>query len=233
MVIFTGRNLDVWRRTEADAYFLRNRQALEEFESAEEDLLIKLLVPFLQAGDRVLDVGCANGWRVRRLVKSMPTLGLAAGIDLSFLALQDGLSKGSKSLVQADATAFPVRANSIDCVVLGFVCYATGRRSALAVLAEVERVIREDGVVAVLDFLPDMPTENPYHHVTREPIDVIKTDYTGTLVAYGGYQRVALAIRPANTAQKLRSLPGPERVGITILQRHSIPADRPAIEKPE
>jgi ubiquinone/menaquinone biosynthesis C-methylase UbiE len=190
-------------------------------------------VPFLQAGDRVLDVGCANGWRLRRLLKKMPALGLVAGMDLSFTALQDGLSKGSRSLVRADATAFPVRANSMDCVILGFVCYATGRRSALAVLAEVERVVRDDGVVAVLDFLPDAPTENPYHHVNRESIDVIKTDYAGTLVAYGGYQRVALAIRPADAALTLRSLPGPERVGITILQRHTIPPDRLEIEKSE
>jgi ubiquinone/menaquinone biosynthesis C-methylase UbiE len=193
--------------------------------------LINLLVPFLQAGDRVLDVGCANGWRLRRLLKKMLGLGLVAGMDLSFTALQDGLSKGSRSLVLADATAFPVRANSMDCVILGFVCYATGRRSALAVLAEVERVVRDDGVVAVLDFLPDAPTVNPYLHVSHESIDVIKTDYAGTLVAYGGYQRTALAIRPADTALTLRSLPGPERVGITILQRHAIPSDRPAIKK--
>jgi ubiquinone/menaquinone biosynthesis C-methylase UbiE len=178
-------------------------------------------------------VGCANGWRLRRLLKEKPGLGLLAGMDLSFSALQDGLRKGSRSLVLADATAFPVRANSVDCVILGFVCYATGRRSALGVLAEVERVVRDDGVVAVLDFLPDAPTQNRYHHVNRESIDVIKSDYAGTLIAYGGYQRVALAIRSADATLKLRSLSGPERLGITILQRHTIPPDRREIEKSE
>jgi ubiquinone/menaquinone biosynthesis C-methylase UbiE len=195
--------------------------------------LINLLVPFLQAGDRILDIGCANGWRLRRLLKEMPALGLVAGMDLSFSALQDGLSKGSRSLVLADATSFPVRANSVDCIILGFVCYATGRRSALAVLAEVEKVIKDHGVVAVLDFLPDAPTQNPYNHVNRESIDVIKTDYAGTLVAYGGYQRVALAIRSSDAALTLRSLPGRERVGITILQRHTIPSDQLETEKTE
>jgi ubiquinone/menaquinone biosynthesis C-methylase UbiE len=167
------------------------------------------------------------------LLEKMPALGLVVGLDLSFTALQDGLNKGSRSLIRADATAFPVLANSMDCVILGFVCYATGRRSALAVLAEVERVVRDDGVVVVLDFLPDAPTVNPYHHVSQESIDVIKTDYAGTLVAYGGYQRAALAVRPADSELTLRSLPGPERVGITILQRHTIPPDRWEIEKSE
>lgn len=224
MGTFGAQNLDVWRRTEADAYFQRNRMALDDMEISAEDQVIKLMLPFLRAGDRVLDLGCANGWRLRRLSVAMPALGLIAGIDLSLLALQDGLRKGSNTLALADVTALPVRSGSVDCVVLGWVCYATGRRSALAVLAEVERVIREDGIVVVLDFLPDRPTENPYHHPGAEAIRVVKSDFAGVLVAYGGYQRVALSIRPFGEAS-LRSLPGAERVGITVLQRHCIPPD--------
>src|SRR5215467_9775226 len=95
MPSFSGRNLEVWRKSEADAYFRRNRQALASLEGSQDDSVVKLLLPFLRRGDRVVELGCCNGWRVRTLASKMPDLKLTAGFDLSFQALDDGTKRGS------------------------------------------------------------------------------------------------------------------------------------------
>jgi hypothetical protein len=42
MPSFSGRNLEVWRKSEADAYFRRNRQALASLEGSQDDSVVKL-----------------------------------------------------------------------------------------------------------------------------------------------------------------------------------------------
>ena len=227
----TEGNTDFWKTREGDAWFARNQEALVAYEQAGIDPIRNLIVPFLRSSDRVLEVGCSNGWRLRQLQAGSPAL-RPIGIDVSMSALRHGKQQGSNYLVRADATALPFQAGCIDCVILGFVCYAVGRRSLLQVLAEAERVVQEDGTVVVLDFLPDSPSENPYSHDSPQALSTLKCDIAEVLVSMGGYQRVAMCVTSDDGKPAPRGLPGSRRVAATVLQRHPLRPDDWAVTQP-
>ena len=103
------------------------------------------------AGGLVLDLGCGVGHDLVRL----DALGLTAvGIDTSGRMLELARGRGGDRLAQADGAALPCRAGSIDGCRIERVLQHVA--TPALVVAEVRRVLRPGGFVAV--FEPDYTT---------------------------------------------------------------------------
>jgi len=98
----------------------------------------------LPAGSRVLDLACGTGDFCRELRRAGY---LAVGLDFSFGMLTS--ARTDVPLVQADALRLPVRDASADGVTCGFALRNVVSLPAL--FAELGRVVRPGGAIALLD----------------------------------------------------------------------------------
>jgi SAM-dependent methyltransferase len=64
----------------------------------------------------------------------------------------------------------------MDVVWFGFCLYLMDRALLHRVIAEADRVLKEGGMIAILDFDPDAPCVRPYRH--SQGVDTFKMDYS-------------------------------------------------------
>jgi SAM-dependent methyltransferase len=114
------------------------------------------------AGKTVLDIGCGVGWGSRLLLDEGGAA-TVTGVDLFAPAIEYAEQHfGGPTYLVGDMTALPVSDASADVVV----CFEALEHvhDHLAVLAEVRRVLRPDGLFFVSSPNPDVyPEGNPYH----------------------------------------------------------------------
>ncbi|HVF19952.1 MAG TPA: methyltransferase domain-containing protein [Mycobacteriales bacterium] len=115
------------------------RQAVAEVE--------ELLGRPLARRERILDAGCGTGFLAAGLRRARPDLRVV-GSDLSQGMLAKARAAGAWPLIQADATALPVRDDAVDLVVARGVLHHLP--DVTAALAEWRRVLRPGGAVVLL-----------------------------------------------------------------------------------
>jgi len=172
---------------EADAWFLRNKDALA---SVRGDMPLRLVEMYDLAPTWALEVGCANGWRLDALRRDYGAKH-CVGIDPSLVALEAGrASFPDLDLRHGTAAALPCAEGEVyDLVVVYFVLHWVGRSQLLRSLAEIDRVTEGAGHVIIGDFLPNSPRKEPYHH--RPGLWTYTTDYSAILEATGMFTRIA------------------------------------------
>jgi ubiquinone/menaquinone biosynthesis C-methylase UbiE len=147
----------------ADAWFRRNAQALEP--ASLNSKSVRLFSAHLKADQRVLEIGCANGYQIERL--RLMTGCRANGIDPSPAAIADGTGRFPNvqlAVGTADALAFDDA--SFDAVIFGFCLYLVDRSLLSRVVAEADRVLRPGGRLMITDFDPAHPHRRAFKHQT-------------------------------------------------------------------
>jgi SAM-dependent methyltransferase len=123
---------------------LRYLDDTDEFMSAFKAYIVAVMKRYVPGG-RVLDVGCGVGHDLARLTGA----GLGpVGLDLSHVALQAARDR-STALVRADGARLPFRDGSLDGCRVERVLQHVPDPGGL--VAEMVRVVRPDGVLAVLE----------------------------------------------------------------------------------
>lgn len=172
---------EIWTESEGDAWFERNhiRKEIEIplgcklFEKAVEQRLKNA-----EAGFKILEIGCSCGYNLMYLCKKYHVDGY--GIDPSKEAVEYGNSKiqdGMKlDLRWGTADALNFENNFFDIAILGFCMYCMDRRYIFKSVSEVDRVLKDGGIVAIWDFDTDIPYMRPNIH--HENLWTFKYDYT-------------------------------------------------------
>ena len=102
----------------------------------------------LEAGARILDVGCAKGFLVKDLRARQPGLE-AYGLDLSDYALRHAEPEAARYLVRGTCEALPFRDASFDVVIAKDVIHNQTRAGCVRALREIERLAPGRGFVQV------------------------------------------------------------------------------------
>jgi SAM-dependent methyltransferase len=102
----------------------------------------------LQAGDRVLDVGCAKGFLVKDLLTVCPGLQVY-GLDLSHYALTHAAPEVAGRLVLGTADQLPFERGSFQVVLCINVIHNLERERCISALREIERLAPGRGYVRV------------------------------------------------------------------------------------
>lgn len=154
-----------------DAWFERNHVRKEReipmgcklFEKAVSRRLEKM-----GKENKILEIGCSCGYNLIYLCEKYHLEGY--GIDPSREAVNYGNDNIQKAgarvtLIQGSADDLPFREQSFDFVILGFCMYCIDRKYIPRVVSEVDRVLKEGGIVAIWDFDTRIPyRRSNIHH---------------------------------------------------------------------
>jgi ubiquinone/menaquinone biosynthesis C-methylase UbiE len=162
---------------EADAWFERNKDAWLSY-SPEKDNVVSLLKEYNLAPDSLLEIGCSAGYRlagVKEIFKDCNVF----GIEPSGKAIEYGkkhfnavnFSKGTADNLSAYAT------ESMDVVIVGFVFYVIDRNIVFKVVAEIDRVLKNGGILIIVDFFSETALKNEYQHIKNFSAYSFKQNY--------------------------------------------------------
>ncbi len=213
---------------EGDAWYERNRIVSEKVSPAEEDwgwpnFICDVLYSHSEHISRILEGGSSDGAKLEKLCDFFAAEG--TGFDPSRRAVEAGnkrfsareknirLSVGVGREISSDSDAF-------DLVIIGFFLYITGRSDLRKTMIEFDRVLRPGGFLVVVDFEPETPHSNEYHH--KPGFLTYKNTYANFFTGLSDYVVVAKA--PLTDRGDLGFVVEEEgRVAVTILWKKSEP----------
>lgn len=178
---------DTFLVSEGDAYFNRNASKLGKEVLEEEAVWIDVLQQHLAERSRILEIGCATGVNLERLRRLKGCLG--AGVEPSPAAVKAGKDQfPDLDLRVGTADALPFPDASFDCVLFGCCLYLVDRASLPKVVAEADRVLKDKGRLAIIDFDPDAPVVREYIHAPGMLSH--KMDYAGMFTGFPQYSLI-------------------------------------------
>jgi SAM-dependent methyltransferase len=200
---------------EGDQWFKRNRSALVA-PSVVRDLTVQRIAAQLKGRPqcRLLEIGCGQGDNLEQLRAACPIEG--HGIDPSSEAVATGLARyAGLQLRTGTADELPYEDASFDVVWFGFCLYLVDRPLLLRAVAEADRILRDNGLLVIVDFDPAAPCVRPYHH--RAGLMTYKMDYARLFLANPAY---VLAEKHSLSHQDHGWSPDPqERVSISLCRK--------------
>lgn len=146
---------DVFFHSEGKAWLARNRSKI----TSANDPVLDALEQYKIIPAKVLEVGCANGWRLDALKKKY---------GCAVEGIEPGQSEKADSLVPVQyGTADDLiswRGETFDLVIYGFCLYLCDPEDYFHIVAEGDRVLKDGGHLVVYDFCSELPYKIPYKH---------------------------------------------------------------------
>jgi len=207
---------EIFRQSEGDRWFARNRAALGGFDAG-ADLPLRLLALYDLRPQSVIEIGAANGFRLAAIERWSGARCVA--VEPSADAIRDGkASFPALTFVRGSATAVPVK-ESFDLVIVNFVFHWIDRALLLASVAEVDRLVKDGGFLVIGDFQPANFMRARYHHLTDREVYTYKQDYPALFQRAGLYHAVAMLSAGHATKALDPRVAEHDRIGATLLRK--------------
>jgi ubiquinone/menaquinone biosynthesis C-methylase UbiE len=141
-----GFQKSVWLNGAGDDWFQRNKDKLGERDLASDAIEAIKITP-----EKVLEIGCANGWRLKKLQEKYECMvwGLEPSAEARREAQIGGLNVYSGTA--DDLSGF--KDNSVDTVIFGFCLCFISPEDWLATVKESDRVLKDEGHIIIYDFV--------------------------------------------------------------------------------
>jgi ubiquinone/menaquinone biosynthesis C-methylase UbiE len=179
----------IFKQLEGDNWFKRNQKDLNRKKILKNDTVLKLIRLFNIVSRKVLELGCANGYRLNYLKNKYNSR--CFGIDCSKMAIKDGGSrfKGIK-LFCSGLEKLNFKDASFDLIIISFVFHWIDRQILPSVISEADRVLKNKGLIIITDFFPLFPKRVKYKHLKEYKVYTYKGDYTKMFERLGCYQNI-------------------------------------------
>ena len=164
-----------WWEEAFRADYLRVYPHRDDKEAALDLKAVRMRLPCLDAGRRVLDLACGAG----RHLRAMEAQGMRAiGADLSPDLLEEARRRGARNLVRCDMRKLPFRDAAFDAVTMwfnSFGYFSTDEEDA-SVLREASRVLLPDGglVLELMDARELRRNLVPRSETTKGEVEVLE-----------------------------------------------------------
>lgn len=153
------RTKTLWENGIGNAWLRTNVHDL-----GKEDIVSDALAALdIKAESTVLEVGCSNGWRLKKIQEKYGCT--VCGVDPSADAIKAAVESGLDSTTVVRGTADDIRApdNAFDIVIIGFCLCFIGPEDWVKVVSETARVLKEGGHLIINDFAgPGRITRYPF-----------------------------------------------------------------------
>lgn len=155
---------EVFLKSEADQWFIRNKEAILA-KDAETDKLTQMVRQADLKPKKVLEIGCANGYRLNFLKQLFHCE--CYGTDPSQAAIADGGQRYSGLNLQVGTADQLHFANEqFDLIIFGFLLYLCDRSKLFQIASEADRVLQDQGNILIYDFYSQTPYKNDYSHLS-------------------------------------------------------------------
>lgn len=136
---------DIFRESEGDAWFIRNREKLGQGRDLVSDLILANgIVP-----KRVVEIGCSNGWRLAALRERYGCE--VFGVDPSMKAAVDAAAL-RVPVACSTASTPAVQTRPFDMVIYGFCLYLTDPQDWFQIVAAGDAMLEPGGHLIIHDF---------------------------------------------------------------------------------
>jgi SAM-dependent methyltransferase len=170
--------------SEADAWLERNRDKLGARDRVSEVIEEIRLIP-----GRVLEIGCANGWRLAKLRDKYNCE--VFGVEPSRQGCIEAAAK-RVPVAQSSAAVLPVP-GLFDVVIYGFCLYLTDPADWLRIAAEGDCLLKHGGALIIHDFAETMmPYARRYEH--RDDMLAYHIDFAKLWMAHPLYTMITRKI---------------------------------------
>ncbi|EKP0312388.1 class I SAM-dependent methyltransferase [Aeromonas veronii] len=204
----------VFMKEEADAWYERNKFCINQKSLSNDPIFIALQNIGYQP-KRILEIGCANGWRLAQLANYYGAT--CYGIDPSQTAIEDGAkSYPELNLSVGTADGLP-DIEPVDLIIFGFCLYLCDPQDLFTIAANSDRLLVDKGVMAVYDFCP--PTghyRNDYQHHAN--LFSYKMNYSNMFSWHPSYCRIFEHIKHHDGTNELEP---DELVSVQLLKKDS------------
>lgn len=167
---------DIFSETEADAWWARNKDKV----GIGEDPVIDVIQSCRLKPLSVIEIGCANGWRLEQLEQLYGCQ--IRGIEPSKEAAHDKWFIFNSTL---QAITEPLQA---EIVILGFCLYVVDRADLFQVVAKADSYVMDGGHLIIHDFMTTHPHSRKYKHDSR--LRTYKYNYAELFLANPTYRRI-------------------------------------------
>jgi len=145
---------EVFLNGEAEQWYARNQNHLV----LDVDPVMEAVEGAKIRPERVLEVGCSNGWRVKAMQQKWKCK--TYGIDPMFTTTLWNCRRGTAD----DLSAFGP--DTFDLLIYGWCLYLCDREDLFKIVTEGDRVLKDGGYLVVYDFHTAKPHKRKYkHHV--------------------------------------------------------------------
>lgn len=215
----------IFFQSEGDAWFKRNKDALATGKKVDWPEFLLTQLSDLPGLGRVLELGCANGWRLNQLRQNLGVGSLrCVGVDASAEAIGAGQRSFPDLTLFRGMLSDVSLTESFDLVIVNFVLHWLDRSNLARAVSEIDRLIQDNGLLILGDFLPDSPQARPYHHVKDQAIYTYKQDYAKIFEALGTYRELSrVTFHHDSPGADMRSADGSNR-GVCVLLKKSLTA---------
>lgn len=184
----TEKQKNTFIQYEADSWFERNKEIILNYNDL-DDKVLKLVKDYNIKPSHVLEIGCSAGYRLNALKNNYPEAEVF-GIEPSLKAIEYGRNK-YREVKFIHGTADDLsefESQSLDVVIVGFVFYVIDRNILFKVIAEIDRVLKNGGILIIIDFFSETTLKNLYHHIDEFEAYSFKQNYedifTGSKMYY-------------------------------------------------
>lgn len=182
-----SKQSDIFLDSEADGWFERNKTALG-IRTFETDTIKRVLEGFKDSINAICEIGSGNGVKLSDLCDYFEASG--SGVEPSPLAVKMGNDAYKNIHLKVSTAAnLPFNDSEFDLVYFSFCLYLVDRVEIYKAVAEADRVLKNGGFLAIVDFDPLMRHKKPYHH--KSGIFSYKNSYSDFFTSGGHYYLVA------------------------------------------
>jgi SAM-dependent methyltransferase len=179
---------DIFLESEGNAWLERNRGHLGQY-----DPVSTLIETHGYRPKCVLEVGCANGWRLAKLKEKYGCE--VTGVEPSLRACIEGAELGIP-IVHGTASMLPFAPERFDMIIFGFCLYLADPEDWLRIAAEADTVLKRGGFIVVHDFNTleqhEKALARGYEH--RDGVMSYHFEFQGLWLAHPNYSSVNFAI---------------------------------------
>jgi len=183
--MYEGYQRSIWANGVGDDWFERNKAAL-----GNRDLASDALSHIDFSPNDILEVGAANGWRLKKLRDQYNCN--VRGIDISKEAIKNAVDG-----IQIDygyAHDLPYEDKSFDMVIFGFCLCFISPEDWHQIVSESNRVLRDKGIVILYDFMGTRFVKRAMKKIMADstledkPVYIYNFDWPSLWLSHPGYK---------------------------------------------
>lgn len=179
---------------EANQWLKRNKAKIAATKP-EDDPILQAIEKYGLGFKTVLEVGCANGWRLEALERDYNVE--AWGTDPVANPFRNKIIPGT-------ADSLSMKSDQFDLVIYGWCLYLADPEDYFKIAMEGDRVLKDGGFLIVYDFHADFPYKTPYKH--KEGLFSHHYDFSKLWMSHPAYSLYGRTIQ--------------EETSVTILQKN-------------